>query len=111
MLNGLSARLSSGETIPTVISGSVTPNGKVKPRQLEFSSQEYVPGVTTVAVVGKVKKLDRSTAKFVIGNLVVDYASLLAGADVSVEVGSVVQVIGTRSSASAELAATSVTMR
>jgi hypothetical protein len=111
VLQALAARLSTGETISTVVYGSVTSRGTLKPRDLQFARHQYVPGATPVAVVGKVQKLDRSTATFSIGNLTVDYSSLLGIGDPAIADGRIVRVIGIRASTSGELAATSILSR
>ena len=110
-LEGLAVRVSSGEMISAVVFGAADPDGKLTPRHLHISDQQFVLGVTPVAVVGKVQNLDRLTAKFDIGGLTVDYSGLLGGGYLSITEGGTVEVTGVKFSKSGGLTATSILTR
>ena len=73
-------------------------------------NESYVPGATTIFVKGKVTSVEQSLGRARIGDLNVDYTPALSNRDFGVvEVGQIVEVIGTQPSPQGVLLANSIT--
>jgi hypothetical protein len=108
-LDTLARQLATGSTVLVNISGNVTQKGG-SPRvtAMSFSQEQYVAGATVVQVVGKVGKISRELGSFKIGDLNVDYSSLLADGELKIRQGQVVAVAGVQASKTQPLQAMAI---
>ena len=107
-MEALSSRLAGGENVLATVTGAPDHTGAMKATALSLSNSQYVPGSTEVMVVGKVKTVQASVATMIIGGLRIDYAAVLATANVQFAPGQVIAVIGVRSAPNMPLVASSV---
>ena len=109
-LRQLNDRLLSGEAILASVFGSITADGQLSPRSMVLSHETYVPGTTSVVVVGKVRMVDSRVGRFTLGNLVVDHASALSSAECSrvITAGARVALIGVMHAADSPLVASQI---
>ena len=104
----LQALLQTGATVTAVVSGAIR-RGTPKATAISFVVEEYVPGVTPVFLIGKVDRLNLSTAEIGIRGLSIDRTSLLSAGQTSLAVGDIVLVTGSVPARGAALTATSIT--
>jgi hypothetical protein len=93
-----SALLRSGNGALVAVYGRIQADGVIQATQIDFSSQAWVPGTTTVYVRGVVTQLRPAVARAQIGKLSVEYAAGLFDPSVAdaLRVGSAVEILGTK---------------
>jgi hypothetical protein len=74
--------------------------------RVDLLAGTYVPGATSVRIIGRVTKVEASVGRLWIGALEVDYTSVLFDPSVEAIVGSLVEAIGTRPNTSGSVVAT-----
>ena len=97
-LEALAEQLSTGSTVLVTVTGKVNQTGAPRATSMRSSTEQYVPGSTVVQVVGKVSKVNPELGTFKIGDLNVDYSSLLAQGELTIRKGQVIAVAGVQSS-------------
>ena len=104
----VSAQVASGIVVTASVYGRHD-RGGVQANSIVFSMEEYVPGVTTVFVLGRVDHTDGSRAEIRIRGLAIDYSALLAAGDVTIGTGGMVAIAGSIASPNAALVPSSIT--
>ena len=109
-LRQLNDRLLAGESILASVLGSIAADGQLRPRSMVLSHATYVPGTTSIVVVGKARTVDSRVGRFTLGNLVVDHASALSSAECSqlITAGARVALIGVMHAADSLLVASRI---
>jgi hypothetical protein len=64
---------------------------------MSLRTDQYVPGSSSVFVVGKVSVLNSSVGSLNIGGLKVDYSALLSSGSMQIREGQIVAVMGVQS--------------
>ena len=100
--------LLAGKTVQVRIVAGFGKDGSLSQAKLTRVSGEYVAGVTDVIVSGKVTTVSASVGKVTVGGVKVDYTPLLAKQRVTLQVGDLISVVGTRPTASSEVVATGI---
>ncbi len=100
--------LSAGKTVQVRIVASIGKDGSLTQARLDKIPGEYVAGVSDVVVSGKVTKVSANVGKITVGGVSVDYTPLLAKQAVTVRVGDLVSVVGTRMTVPGEVSAKSI---
>jgi hypothetical protein len=104
----LEQRIASGSTVPAVVNGKVDRTGVAKARTMSLYSAQYVPGSSSVFVIGKVTLERSSVGSLNIGGLKVDYSALLSSGSVQIREGQTVAVIGVQSAPNMPLVASAL---
>ena len=108
-LDALVGQLVSGSTVLVTITGKANQKGgSPRATAMSFSQEQYVAGASVVQVVGKVGKVSPELGSFKIGNLNVDYSSLLAQGQLTIRQGQVIAVAGVQASKAQPLQALAV---
>jgi len=109
-LRQLNDRLLAGESVLASVFGSITADGQLSPRSMVLSHATYVPGTTSIVVVGKARMVDSRLGRLTLGNLVVDHASASSSAECSrlVTAGALVALIGVMHAADLPLVASQI---
>ena len=97
--NTLAEQLRAGAQIIASVLGKTDASGKVQNAKLILSGSDYVPGASSVLVVGKVASVNPAIAEFKIGDLKVDYSALLSSEQVQISAGQRVAIVGSQSAA------------
>ncbi|HQR47996.1 MAG TPA: hypothetical protein PL152_01600, partial [Steroidobacteraceae bacterium] len=93
-LQSMSEQLASGTPVLATITGAPDKSGHLHPISMTANSGPYAAGASRVLVVGRVSSTSLATGHFSVGQLVVDYTSLLADSSVQVASGSTVAIVG-----------------
>ena len=104
----LKDRIAIGETILATVSGTVDSRGALRVKAMSLSDRQYVPGSTSVMVVGKVRTVDASLGAIAIGSLQVDYSAALAAGNIQFVQGQMVAIIGVQTAQGMPLTASSI---
>jgi hypothetical protein len=83
--------VNSGNQIMIAVTGPNAATARIH----NFASP-YVAGASKVLLKGKVTSVDTATGTLTIGKQVVDYTNLLADANVSYSVGTILTIVGTQ---------------
>jgi hypothetical protein len=94
IFNQLAASAVTGENVQVAVYGQLSRNGSLKQTSAAIIPDQYVPGVSSVVVSGRIKAVNNATAKFVVGTLEVDFSQTLADGPISLKVGDVVRATG-----------------
>ena len=99
--NGASKLLANSNGTLVAVYGALQSDGTIQASQIDFSSQMWVPGSTTVLLRGVVTNVNTATARAQVGSLSVDYSAGLydPNAAADLKVGSVIELVGTQFSA------------
>jgi hypothetical protein len=98
-------QLSTGSTVVAEVSGTKDKRAELHAASLKATTISYAAGVTKVLVIGRVSSTQPTTGSFAIGQLTVDYTSLLSTADIQPRAGQVVAVVGVQPEKGAALQA------
>ena len=85
----------SAETAELVVFATLGKKGQLIGASAIVITGQYVPGASSVVISGPVNHLDPGTATAVVGNIAVDFSSLLANEGFRVTLGDIVTVTGT----------------
>ena len=108
-LDSLAGQLAAGSTVLVTVTGTASQKGgSPRATAMSFSQEQYVAGATVVQVVGKVGKVSPELGSFKIGDLNVDYSSLLAQGQLTIRQGQVIAVAGVQASKAQPLQALAV---
>ncbi len=96
--NSAGKLLANRNGVLVAVYGALQSDGTIQASQVDFSSQMWVPGSTTVLLRGVVTKVNVATARAQVGSLSVDYSAGLydPNAAAGVKVGSVIELVGTQ---------------
>ena len=92
----ISDAISGGETVVLTVVGRLGRNGEIQSGNASIAREQYAAGSSQVVLSGRVKAVDTSVGRLIIGQQVVDFTSVLADTHGSVKVGDVVRIVGTQ---------------
>ena len=92
----ISDAISGGETVVLTVLGKLGRNGEIQSGNASIARDQYAAGSSQVVLSGRVKAVDTSVGRLIIGQQVVDFTSVLADAHRSIKVGDVVRIVGTQ---------------
>ena len=90
-------RIAAGEAIIAAVNGAVDGTGAIRVKAMSLSGRQYVPGSTSVMIVGKVQSVDASRGSMTVGKLQVDYSAALAAGVIQLTPGQLVAIVGVQS--------------
>jgi hypothetical protein len=98
-----------GDGAQVTVFGKLAADGSLKAPSIAIDSTQYVAGASEVVASGRVTKVDAAVGKATVGRVVIDYTALLASKEISLKLGELVVVVGTRPAQDSAVQATSVT--
>ena len=107
-LKRLADQVSSGSTVVASVLGSKDSAGKLRAARLVVGGTDYAPGATPVVVLGRVESVQSGTGTLRVGQLSVDYTSILSNASTAFVAGQLIAVAGVQAAAGASLVASRI---
>jgi hypothetical protein len=111
LLNYVNQVSATGGAAELAIVGHLDAKGRLSSATARVVPGYYVPGVSTIVITDRVKRVDTSSGRAVVGAFVVDYNNLLATTQVHLSAGDIVTIAGTQPQAGQTILATKLTIR
>ena len=108
VLKRLADQISSGSTVVASVLGNQDSAGNLRAARLVVHGTDYAPGATRVVVLGRVASVQSDIGTLKVGQLSVDYTSILSTAPAEYVAGQLIGAVGVQAAAGAPLVASRI---